>query len=50
MIRHSARLKACREAEQFIEFLTLIQQQQGWTASQMRVFIEHYVTLTGLVR
>ncbi|MCR9232381.1 MAG: hypothetical protein NXI29_15325 [bacterium] len=50
VIRHSARLKAYREAEQLIEYLTLVQQRQGWTASQMRAFIEHYVTLTGSVR
>ncbi|MEQ8854630.1 hypothetical protein [Gimesia sp.] len=50
MIRHSARHNTCREAEQLIEFLFLIQQRQGWTASQMRAFIEHYITLTGSVR
>lgn len=49
-IRHSARLKAYREAEQLIEYLVLLKQQRNWTPSQMRAFIAHYVPLAGSVR
>ncbi|MEZ5944465.1 MAG: DNRLRE domain-containing protein [Planctomycetaceae bacterium] len=50
VIRHSSRLKAYREAEQLIELLALVQQRQDWSSSQMRAFIDHYVTLSGSVR
>ena len=49
-IRHSTRLKAYREAEQLVEMLVLVQQQQGWSRSQMRAFVEQAVTLSGDVR
>lgn len=49
-IRHSARLKAYREAEQLIEYLTLLREKQGWTESQTKAFIDHYVPLAGAVR
>jgi hypothetical protein len=49
-IRHSARLKAYREAQQLIEYLRLVQQQQDWSASQLRQFINHYVTLDAEIR
>ena len=39
-IRHSARLKAYRDAEQLIEYLLLVQQRQHWSSSQMQAFIE----------
>ena len=50
VIRHSARLKAYREAEQLIEYLILVQQRQGWSTNQMQAFIDHYVNLSGSVR
>ena len=50
VIRHSARLKAYREAEQLIECLILVQQRQDWSTSQMQAFIDHYVNLSGSVR
>ena len=49
-IRHSTRLKAYREAEQLIEYLTLLQHHEGWSASEMRRFIAQHVQLTGTVR
>jgi hypothetical protein len=50
VIRHSTRLKAYREAEQLIEYLTLVQQRHRWSPSQMKTFIDHYVQLSGSVR
>ena len=50
VIRHSMRLKAFREAEQLIEYLTMVQQRHDWSSSQMQAFIDHYATLTGSVR
>lgn len=49
-IRHSARLKAYREAEQLIEYLQLVREKQNWTAAQMQAFVDQYVTLAGAVR
>lgn len=49
VIRHSTRLIAYREAEQLIEYLVLLREKQGWTESQMREFIAHYVPLVGRV-
>ncbi len=49
-IRHSLRLKAYREAEQLIEVLTCVQQQRGWSASQLRAFLQRSVALAGRVR
>lgn len=49
-IRHSARLKAYREAEQLIEYLTLVQQRRRWSSGAMRAFIDHYVDISGSVR
>lgn len=50
VIRHSARLKAYRDAEQLIEYLQLVRHRQGWSPSQMRAFVEQYVSLAGSVR
>ena len=50
VVRHSIRLKAYREAEQLIEYLALLKEQRGWTASQIRRFVEHSVALAGRVR
>ncbi|MGE0761162.1 MAG: hypothetical protein AB7O38_29380, partial [Pirellulaceae bacterium] len=50
VIRHSARLKAYRAAEQLIEYLQLVRERQGWTPSQMQVFIDRYVPLSASVR
>ncbi|WP_202908754.1 hypothetical protein [Roseimaritima ulvae] len=50
VIRHSARLKAYRDAEQLIAYLQLVAKKQGWNASQMRDFIGHYTRLSGSVR
>lgn len=50
VIRHSARLKAYREAEQLVELLALVQEKQAWTRSQMQSFIAQAVTLSGDVR
>ena len=49
VIRHSLRLKAYREAQQLIEYLNLLQQQQSWSSQQMRQFINHYVNLDAQV-
>lgn len=49
-IRHSARLKAYREAEQLIEYLILLQQRRRWSASEMQAFVDHYVDLSVSVR
>ena len=43
-------MKAYREAEQLIEYLALLKEQRGWTASQIRRFVEHSVALAGRVR
>ncbi|MCA9178092.1 MAG: hypothetical protein KDB14_26695 [Planctomycetales bacterium] len=50
VVRHSARLKAYRDAEQLIEYLILVQQRRGWSSGQMRAFVRHYVNLSGSVR
>lgn len=50
VIHHSARLKAYRELEQLIEYLTLVKHRRGWSFSQMQAFIDHYVNLSGSVR
>ncbi len=50
VLRHSARLKAYRDAEQLIEYLQLVRKRQGWSASQMRAFVEQYVPFSGSVR
>jgi hypothetical protein len=49
VIRHSARLKAYREAEQLIEYLILVQRHQQWSDDQMQAFIDHHIELTGSV-
>jgi hypothetical protein len=48
-IRHSMRLKAYRDAQQLIEYLTLLKKHQNWTQSQMQDFIRHYVKVDALV-
>ncbi|MEM9364846.1 MAG: hypothetical protein AAGD07_02545 [Planctomycetota bacterium] len=50
VVRHSARLKAFREAQQLIEHLLLVQKKKRWSSSQMAAFIDHYVSLSGIVR
>ena len=49
VIRHSARLKAYREAQQLIEYLILVQRHQQWSDDQMQAFIDHHIELTGSV-
>ena len=48
-IRHSIRLKAYRDAQQLIEYLTLLKKHKNWTQSQMQDFIRHYVKVDALV-
>ena len=48
-IRHSMRLKAYRDAQQMIEYLTLLRKHKSWTQSQMQDFIRHYVKVDALV-
>ncbi|MEM0926584.1 MAG: hypothetical protein AAGJ83_11140 [Planctomycetota bacterium] len=50
IVHHSARLKAFRESEQLVEYLLLVQEKQHWSAAQIAAFIEHYVSLSGVVR
>ncbi|MCG6156557.1 hypothetical protein [Rubinisphaera margarita] len=50
VIRHSLRLKAYREAEQLIEYLSLVEQRRGWSRAQMHDFIAAYVDLDGEVQ
>jgi hypothetical protein len=49
-IRHSVRLKAYRDVEQLIEYLLLVRARYGWSMSQMRAFVDHFVPLAGTVR
>lgn len=44
IIRHSARLKAYRDAEQLIEYLRLVQQRRGWSPSQLRAFVQRHLS------
>jgi hypothetical protein len=50
VMRHSSRLKAYRHAEQLIEYLILVQARQGWSAGQMRAWMEPYTKLAGRVQ
>lgn len=45
VIRHSARLKAYREAQQLIEYLNLLKERYGWSPDQLRRFVTQYVPL-----
>lgn len=45
VIRHSLRLKAYREAQQLIEYLNLLRQQQGWSQDHARDFVRQYLEL-----
>lgn len=49
VVRHSARLKAYREAQQLIEYLSLLQDRRGWSRDQMRRFVAQFVALDGNV-
>jgi hypothetical protein len=49
VIRHSARLKAYREAQQLIEYLHLLQERRGWSQDQMRRFLDEYIQLDAQV-
>lgn len=42
-IRHSLRLKAFRDAEQLIAYLTELERRESWSRNQTREFVEHYV-------
>lgn len=48
-IRHSMRLKAYRDAQQLIEYLTLLKRHRNWTQRQMQEFIGHYVKVDAFV-
>ena len=48
-IRHSMRLKAYRDAQQLIEYLTLLRKQKNWTQNQIQGFIRHYVKIDARV-
>ncbi|MEM6473982.1 MAG: hypothetical protein AAF802_30805, partial [Planctomycetota bacterium] len=50
VVHHSARLKAFRSAEQLVEYLLLAQKKRRWSSHQMKEFIDHYVSLSGVVR
>lgn len=49
-VRHSLRLKAYREAEQLIEYLTLLEQRWKCSRSQMRRLVQQSASLAGSVR
>ncbi len=49
VIRHSLRLKAFREAQLLIEYLTLLKAKQQWNHDQLSRFIRHYVPLKASV-
>ncbi len=49
VIRHSLRLKAFREAQQLIEYLTLLKQKMKWNDTQTAAFVNHYVPLQAQV-
>ncbi len=49
VIRHSLRLKAFREAQQLIEYLTLLKQKMRWNDVQMTAFVSQYVPLKAQV-
>lgn len=49
VLRHSARLKAYREAQQLIEYLNLLQARRGWSRDQMRRFVDQYIQLDAQV-
>lgn len=49
VIRHSARLKAYREAQQLIEYLNLLKARRGWSQDQMRRFLAQYIQLDAQV-
>jgi hypothetical protein len=50
VIRHSARLKAYREAQQLIEYLNLLQVRRGWSQDQMRRFLDQYIQFDARVQ
>ncbi len=50
VVRHSLRLKAYREAEQLIEYLTLLEQRRKCSRSQMRGLVQQSASLAGSVR
>lgn len=50
VIRHSARLKAYRQAQQMIEYLNLLKSQRGLSQAQLRRFVEQYVPFEAEVR
>ena len=47
---HSLRLKAYRRAQQDVEYLTLLRDRLKLTPSQLRRFMDHYLTLKGQTR
>ncbi len=48
-IDHSLRLKAFRDAQQLIEYLNLLQAQQGWSRPQINAFVHQHVGLNATV-
>jgi len=48
-IRHSLRLKAFRDAEQLVAYLTELQRRRRWTMDQTKSFVNRYVRWTGSV-
>ncbi len=50
VIRHSARLKAYRQAQQLIEYLHLLKARRGLSQDQLRRFVEQYVPLDAEVK
>ncbi len=48
-IRHSMRLKAYRDAQQLIEYLTLLKKHKSWTRKQMQNFVRRYVRVDASV-
>lgn len=50
VIRHSARLKAYREAQQLIEYLNLLKARCGWNRDQLQRFVAHYVASDAAIR
>jgi hypothetical protein len=50
VVRHSLRLKAYRDTEQLIEYLTLLKQRRQWSQQTMREFVGQFVQFSGSVQ
>jgi hypothetical protein len=42
-VRHSLRLKAFRDAEQLIAYLSELERREGWTRAQTRTFVRQHI-------